>query len=300
MNISVRFWILAFLVILLPHTWLQADQAADEKLIAAAVSQYVSAFNSHDAKKVAALWTAVGVYSNPQSGEEAVGRDEIEKQLVGVFAELANAKLEVESKSIQFISPTVAVEQGIATRISPDQEPDRSDYSAVYVKVNGVWLVDRISEDAIEIAPSNYEYLKELEWMVGSWVDKSDDAKIETECKWTKNRSFLVRQFAVESGESIEFSGLQIIGWDPERKAIRSWVFDSDGGFGEGNWKRHDNTWYVKTTGTLPDGGKGSGTSILTYVDDNSFRYQTVERQIDGEILPNVPETVIVRQEASE
>ena len=28
----------------------------------------------------------------------------------------------------------------------------------------------------------------------------------------------------------------QRIGWDPAAKQIRSWEFDSEGGFGEGTW----------------------------------------------------------------
>ena len=102
--------------------------------------------------------------------------------------------------------------------------------------------------------------------------------------------------FSVVVGDEIEHSGMQIIGWDPSAETIRSWVFDSDGGFGEGLWSQHDKAWHIQSTGTLPDGSKSSSTNILKYVDDNSFTWQSVNRIAGGELLPNVPEVVVSRQ----
>jgi hypothetical protein len=140
--------------------------------------------------------------------------------------------------------------------------------------------------------------LKELEWMIGSWVDEDEGAKIETDCEWTKNRNFITRSFAVVVGEQVNRSGMQIIGWDPVAKQIHSWVFDSDGGFGEGKWTRKGEKWVVQQTGTLPDGGKTSATSIMKYLDDNSFTWQVINREVDGEMLPNIEEVQIKRKPA--
>ena len=43
-----------------------------------------------------------------------------------------------------------------------------------------------------------------------------------------------------------DLEGTQVIGWDPAAGTIRSWMFDSDGGFGEGTWSKKDNSWIVK------------------------------------------------------
>ncbi len=56
--------------------------------------------------------------------------------------------------------------------------------------------------------------------------------------------------------------GSQIIGWDPYAQTIRSWLFDSDGGFGVGRWTPAGNRWTVKTLSVLPDGRRGSATNI--------------------------------------
>ena len=275
-------------------------QAADEAAIRKAVESYVAAFNQGDAGALAALWSPEAVYTNPLSGQQVVGRAEIEKQFAAIFAEAKGTKLEAKTDSIQFVSPNVAVEQGTAKVIRPGQAPEESEYTAVYVKRDGQWLLDRVTEEDVSIVPSHYEQLKELEWMIGTWVDQDEQDRIETTCQWTKNQSFITRSFAVSIADRIEMAGLQIIGWDPAAKQIRSWVFDSDGAFGEGVWSKKDKRWYVQSAGTLADGSKSSSVNIITYVDDNTFTWQSVNREAGGEILPNVDEVVVVRQAAAE
>jgi len=271
-------------------------QAADEAAIRKAVEAYVAAFNRGDAKALAAMWAPEAVYTNPLSGEQVVGREAIEKQFTGIFAEAKGAKLESKTISVQFVSPNVAVEQGTAKVIRPKQTPDDSEYTAVYVKRDGQWLLDRVTEEDVPVVPSHYEKLKDLEWMIGRWVDEDDDATVVTECNWTKNNNFLTRAFTVQIRDRIDMSGLQIIGWDPATKQIRSWVFDSDGGFGQGTWSKKENRWYIHQSGVLPDGQKSSSVNIITYVDDNTCTLQSVNRMVDDELLPNIEEVTITKQ----
>jgi uncharacterized protein (TIGR02246 family) len=280
----------------------EADRGAeDEAAIRNAVASYVTAFNQGDAKALAALWSPEAVYTNPLSGVQVVGREAIEQQFTSMFAETPGARLEATTDEIQFVSPNVAVEQGKATVIRADEEPEQSEYSAVYVKREGQWLLDRVTEEDAQVAPpSHYEQLKELEWMIGTWVDEDELNRIETTCQWTKNQNFITRSFTLAIRDRIDMAGMQIVGWDPATKQIRSWVFDSDGGFGEGVWKKKGNAWYIQATGTLPDGSKSSSVNIMTYVDDNTFTWQSVNREVGGELLPNVDEVVVVRQTAAE
>ena len=107
--------------------------------------------------------------------------------------------------------------------------------------------------------------------MIGTWVDQENQSKIVTTSSWTKNQNFITRKFAASIDGQSDLSGVQIIGWDPVSKKIRSWVFDSDGGFAEGRWTKKDNRWFITTTGTLPDGGKASSVNVITRVDDDQF-----------------------------
>jgi uncharacterized protein (TIGR02246 family) len=277
-----------------------ADQAEDEAAIRKAVESYVAAYNQQDAKALAAMWSPEAVYTNPISGEQVVGREAIEQQFAGIFVDAAGAKLEATTDSVQFISPGVAVEHGTAKVILPNETPEESEYTAVYVKRDGQWLLDRVTEEDVLAAPSQYENLKELEWLIGTWIDQDEVNRIETTYSWTKNQNFITCFFTVTVQDRVDMAGLQVIGWDPVAKQIRSWIFDSGGGFGEGLWTKMDNRWSIQATGTLPDGSKSSSVNMITYVDDNTLTWQSVNREAGGEILPNVDEVVAVRQAAGE
>lgn len=275
-----------------------ADPSPDEVKIRQAVDSYVTAFNQANAKVLAALWSPEAVYTNPDSGEQVVGREAIEKQFAGIFAAAKGAKLEAKTESIKFVSPNVAIEQGTAKVLSPQGTAEESAYSAVYVKRDGQWLLDRVSEEQPPVVQSNYEHLKELEWMVGNWLDQDEQSTIETNCHWAKNQNFLIRSFTISVRDRVNLSGMQIIGWDPAHRRIRSWVFDSNGGFGEGQWSKKGKSWHVQTTGTAADGRKVSSVNILTYVSNDQFTWQIVNGQIGDELLPNVDEVLVVRQKA--
>lgn len=270
-------------------------QTTEEGAIRKAVEAYVTAFNQGDAKALAALWAPEAIYSNPLSGEQVVGRQAIEEQFVAFFAAAKELKLESTTDSIAFVSPNVAIEQGVATVLRPDQAPDATEYTAVYVKQGGQWLLDRVTEESVPMITSHYEHLKELEWMIGSWVDQDDDVTVVTDCNWTRNNNFLTRSFMVQVGDQIDLAGMQIIGWDPAAKQIRSWVFDSDGGFGQATWSKKGNRWYIHQNGVLPDGRKSSSVNIITYLDDNTCTLQSVNRTVDGELLPNIAEVQITK-----
>ena len=97
--------------------------------------------------------------------------------------------------------------------------------------------------------PTPEEQLKQLQWMIGDWVDESPEALVVTSYRWTDNQCYILSEFKVQSAGRPEMTGTQRIGWDPLAKTIRSWVFDSEGGFGEGTWTRDGDHWIVKRTG---------------------------------------------------
>lgn len=300
----MRFKLFVFLgLVLLAHGYVAtaafADQAADEAMIRENAEKYVELYNRRDARSMAEMWSPDAVYQDPGTGEGVVGREEIAKQLDYVFAGAEDAKLAVTIDSVEFLSPNVAIEKGVAEVTYSESEPEKFDYTAVHVKRDGKWLLDRVSEVMVPPPPpSHYEQLKELEWMVGSWLDDNDGVLIQTDCEWTKNKNFLTRSFAVMVDDRVDMSGMQIIGWDPAEKQIRSWVFDSDGTFGEGTWTRKDDTWSIKQSSTLPDGKKTAALNIITKLDNNTSTWQSINRVVDGEIQPNVQEVVIVRRPA--
>ena len=271
---TIRFP-LALILCTATNSMLWADQAEDEATIRKNADAYVTAYNKHDAKTLASFWSPDAVYLNPVTGEEAVGRQAITDQFTAILANLGDAKLAVDVKSIVFVSPNVAVERGTARVVRPNKEPENTDYTAVHVKRDGKWLLDRVSEEDSPKVVSNYDRLKDLEWMIGTWADQDDRSRVEMTCKWTKNQSFITRTFAISVADRLDMSGIQVIGWDASTGKIRSWVFDSDGGFGEATWTKKDKRWIINAVATLPDGRKTSAINIMTMLDDNSFTWQS-------------------------
>jgi uncharacterized protein (TIGR02246 family) len=300
MKYSIGILVVCVAVICGEQTTCAADQAADKAAIEQAIESYTGAFNARDAKLLASHWGLEAVYVNPLTDSQVEGREAIAEEFEAILAELEEIKLAVDVESIRFISPSVAVENGIASLISADEEPRETSYTAIHVKRDGKWLLDRVTEEDVPVILSHYEQLKELEWMIGTWIDDDDQDRVETTCEWTRNKNFITRSFAVSVRDRIEMAGMQIIGWDPAAKQIRSWVFDSDGGFAEGRWTKKENRWSITTTGTLPGGAKASSVSVITYVDDTQFKWQSVNRTADGELLPNIDEVIVVRAQTAE
>lgn len=149
------------------------------------------------------------------------------------------------------------------------------------------------AEDATQMTDTP---LRQLDWLVGNWVDDGDDATIRTKCYWTRHGHFLARTFSVESEGEVVLEGTQVIVWDPIYQHIRSWMFDSEGGFSVGLWSQDGDHWNVKTAHTLATGERASAINVLTPVDEDTIRWKSINREIEGDIQPNIPEVTIVRQ----
>jgi len=142
--------------------------------------------------------------------------------------------------------------------------------------------------------------LDTLDWLVGNWVADDDDITAEFSCQFTKNDAFLVRSFRIAAKDDVRMSGMQVIAWDPAQKTIRSWTYDSAGGFGEETWSQSGNRYTIRAKYTLPDGGTASAIHVLTYVNDDKATWKSVNREIDGEFQPDIDEVVLVRKPAAD
>ncbi len=212
-----------------------------------------------------------------------------------MFTEFGNPELQVTIESIEFQDDNRAIERGTARVIIPGRLPMDSEYTTIQVKRNGEWKIQSISES--EIRPNDIQdgQLKELAWLIGNWVDNSDEVKVETKYQWILHKHFIQSKFTVYYANHKQLNGRQLIGWDPVNKEIRSWIFDSDGGRGEGVWSKEGNVWNVHVTSILPDGSKGSSIHTYILINKESFKYGIKGRAVDGYILPNINEVTITR-----
>ncbi|HIE95546.1 MAG TPA: nuclear transport factor 2 family protein [Planctomycetes bacterium] len=270
------------------------EKAAAE--VSAAIQSYIAAFNARDVDKLVSHWSPQGVYISRNTGERVIGHEALTAEFAGMFAGANILKLAGTTESIELISPNVVLERGTATVTREKTDIVQSSYSVVYVKSGKKWLIDRVTNEEIIVQPSNYQHLKELEWLVGEWIDEGDGISIQVACWWTKNQNYLSRTYSVSNDQGVASTGLQIIGWDPRAKQIRSWLFDSDGGFIKGTWARRDDRWVVQAVATLPDGATGSFTSIFRPTEEGAYTWEKINRVLDGQLLPNVDEIVVRRK----
>src|SRR5262249_45603585 len=148
----------------------------------------------------------------------------------------------------------------------------------------------------IQLPPNIFSHLKDLQWLVGNWKDTDENVKIAYLTKWDKFKNFLVQHYRIDAYGVEVMEGLQIIGWDPIEKKIRSWVYDSDGGFGTGTWSKKGDSWYAKLQFTLSTGEKGTLTNVYTPLDDKSYTYSSIDRKIGDTKLPNIEPVTVVKE----
>jgi uncharacterized protein (TIGR02246 family) len=273
------------------------DAAANAEVdaISATLRAYRTAFNKHDAQAMAELWSAAGVYTDRETGARFTGRESIAADLEAAFKARPNVRLTASVSGIRFIRPDVASVEGQASSSVPDEEPGVMSFTAILVKQDGKWLLDSVEESEPAVPETPYDALKDLEWMVGHWVDDTDELTVDTTVRWSRNQSFLIRSYTIERDDEETRDGTQVIGWDPIERRIRSWMFNSDGSFGEGSWFKNGDEWMSRMSITLADGRVASGTQMFTRMDDDTYLVEAIGREIDGEPVPSAGPVTVVR-----
>jgi uncharacterized protein (TIGR02246 family) len=266
----------------------------EEKAIRATVSEFVAAFNAGDAKKLMDLFTEDAEVVD-ENGEVVRGKGAIEANFTATFAENPGIKIVIEIEALRFVTADAALERGrTITTIPGDPVPETGTYTVLYVKQNGRWLQSLVRDDDRPSTP--HDRLKELEWMIGTWVDESDEGKIHTTCRWSEDKNFLIREFKVELLDKTSTTGEQRIGWDPIRKQIRSWSFASDGGHGEAYWTRDGDRTLVKFHLTTGDGVFKTGTQVIEKVNSHVVKWKIIDRTIGGRAVADSHEFTLVRE----
>jgi uncharacterized protein (TIGR02246 family) len=263
-------------------------QAAEDQF-----RKYQEVYDRGDAKALASFYAEDIDYID-QDGVEVKGRAEMEKLLVENFQANPGAKIAIKIDEVKQVTPDVQVNRGVATVTSTNGTTESTRYVAVLVKKADRWQVSQLTQTAAP-APSAYSQLEALKWLIGNWENKDGDQTVETKVKWAGDKNFLVRTFKLRGAEEAETDGWEIAGWDPDRQQIRSWIFDSNGGFGESSWSYDGGHWLIGASNVLPDGSRSTAENVLTKVDDNKFTWESRNRRLDGKSQPSVPKIVVHR-----
>jgi uncharacterized protein (TIGR02246 family) len=256
------------------------------------------AYNRADAQGLADRFTDDASLFD-QDGKEVRGREAIGRRYAEAFGEGPTCKISDAVEAVHFLSPDIA---SVAGRFQLEDEKGTAlssgHYSVIAVRKGDRWRLAELRDitTASDEAANKEGPLRELEWLVGDWVDEGEDGKIASTVRWDEGRKFLVRKYSVQIAGEPSRSGTQWIGWDPQAKQIRSWVFDSDGDFGEGRWSRSDNAWIVKASGVTGEGLTTSSTEVIEPINKDSLKLATTDRTVGTERLPDIEEGVMVRK----
>ncbi len=265
-----------------------------EAAISEKANAFIEAFNKGDAKAIAAQFAEDAEWVDDE-GHVLNGRDAIEKDLTKMFSEHPGRKLDLDVESVRSLTPDVAVDKGTSTIEEPDGSTSVTSYTATRVKKDNVWLVSELTETGAPLAGNAEHHLQELSWLVGTWDDNSPNAEVHVEAKWTENHAFITRSFTAKFEGDAALNGTEVIGWDPVNGKIRSWVFDADGGFSENYWTREGRRWLIQSTATLADGSQSTAEQTLTFISNDKHTWSSANRQVDGDLMPNIDPIEIVR-----
>jgi uncharacterized protein (TIGR02246 family) len=238
---------------------------------------YLRAFNRHDALAAASHWAPTAENINLDSGELTAGREAVQAVFSALFDIDPTATIDIDVASIRPLQDDVAVIDGVSRVAYEDGDVVASRFSAVAVRHEGAWKLESVREAGATKLAAAPRPLDELAWLVGSWENVGPGVIASGRCTWWAGRSYLVRHHSITpdaarpeqpratdaaipallpTGASSARELTEIIGWDPERQEIRSWLFGSDGRFAEATWHRDGDAWRVHVEGRGLDAGR--------------------------------------------
>lgn len=263
--------------------------SADEQAIRKAGAAYRDALAKGDIDAIVGAWTkdADVVDQDGRAFKVHAGLERAKKAAEqGVT--ISRPPRKTETLSIRFITPDVALEDGVFERDASDEDDSHEGrYTAVWVKRDGRWLLDGERESPVR-AEASAAPLEALGWMVGDWTAAGADMTAELTCTWGPNKTYLLRQIKFQPKDGPELSATQWVGWDPLHNHVRSFLFDSAGGYTEGNWTHDGDAWVVKSKGVRREGQRATATTLYSRVDDNTWMIETLDNEIGGQPGPEI------------
>lgn len=130
------------------------------------------------------------------------------------------------------------------------------------------------------------EHLAALSWLVGEWTGTTGNGTVMLSTEWCDDGHFLLREFLITDNDGNEIGGSQRIGWDAKRKQIKSWSFDSQGGHGEGNWRRDGERWIVDSTEITADGHEVKLSTTYVPKGGDKFLWEVKNAKLPNAQLP--------------
>jgi uncharacterized protein (TIGR02246 family) len=288
---------LAAMSVLLAVGVVRAADSPDDAAVAAvrkSGERLVIAFNAGKIDELANMFLPKGELID-EEGTVYQGPQEIKDLLKTFFQQFAGAKLAINVESIRLVGP-VAIDEGTRTMTAADGAvKSQFRYISVWAKTDKGWQLASLRDFADDPAPTPQDNLQPLAWLVGDWINEGADGKVAISYRWSDDKNFLLGEFLINSSEGAPRKTTQRIGWDPSIGRIRSWLFDSDGGFAEGFWTVTEEGIVIKSSSVNSDGSTATATLDITSQDKDHFTIEGTDR-IVGDILEEDFELTVTRR----
>ncbi len=270
----------------------------NEESVKAFLNEFTDALNQNKVDDFASYWTEDGELVKPTTGTVIEGNEKIAAELKNTVQALHGNKIKFTIGHIDFPDADSAVVEGLLQIFDKDKLVEQAARKIELVKQNNEWYLALIKEIKIDETPStSFEHLKDLQWLLGTWKDTDDNVTIEFKTGFDIYKNFINQRFTMQIYGQTVMEGLQIFGWNPIDNKLVSWIFDSDGGYGTGDFEKRDGKWFLKINYTLSDGKKATSTNIYTPINATSYSFSSIDRIVDGNTLPNVEPVTVVKEE---
>ena len=269
----------------------------EEKPFWKSAQAFIDAYAKRDADAIGALFTEDAEFFD-EFGKRIAGRKALVETARSAFRNEPEITLHrILLEKVRYLSSTVAMEEGVVIRSdTPDGPRFPSRYVAIHVKQeDDSWLIDTYKESPRD-EHNRAAHLSQLSWLLGEWVNEDVNSRVQTSCDWSQDGKFLLRQFVVSTRDGLTLKGTQRIVWDPVAKQLRSWTFDSDGGFSEEVWSRNGKRWVVSTTGVTGQGESSQAMSLYEIPNADTIVWQYRNVILNGQLAEDLAPVVMVRR----
>jgi uncharacterized protein (TIGR02246 family) len=265
------------------------DEIVNE--VASVEEALTAAFNAADVDAVVGTFLPEGELID-EAGVLYRGHNELRELFSQYFAQFPEAKLSLRIDSIRKVGDQVAIEEGTRFLTAGDSAFAQVRYIATLAKQDGKWKLASIREFDDQPAPTPGDRLQALAWLVGDWVSEGSELAVRISYRWDEDNQFLIGKFHATRGGQVVLKTEQRIGWDPLTGKFRSWLFDSDGGFGGGIWTPTADGWVIKSESTETSGSVGYATVVYRQLDDDRYQMIGTDRLIGNEMAEDFDVTV--------
>ena len=281
----------------LPVAGVETGSSPDDASVRRMAAALVSSYNAHDAKAFSGAFTADGEYVD-EKGTAFHGRKAIEAEFGDFFRANPATSIAVEVAATRTLAPAIIAADGRTRFTRARGETAISGHCHLICAREGEkWSVASLHEIAdADARPSHHDQLEPLAWLIGEWIEEGPQSHVHFSCRWDEGGAFLIRDFSVQVGGQKTITGTQRIGYDPVTGHLKTWVFDSAGGYADGYVLRDGTKWLAHTSGVTSDGKMASGTNVFIPVDKHRMGWQAIDRIIGGEQVPDVEKVTVVKK----